>query len=369
MARPSEAVIDLAAIGHNFAYARACAGGREVIAVIKADAYGHGAVPMARALTRRGCGRFAVLCVEEMVALREAGIDAPVLVLAGPHDAQDAHELVRSGATAVVHHERQLGWLSEASAGAATPTPVQVELDTGMRRMGVAPEGAARFFETLEATRGLRLSGVFTHLACADETDLSASAAQYEAFGALLRTHVPQAGAAGFEVHVANSAGLLAAPALPLRGSAVRPGLMLYGARPAHHLGAALRPAMTLRTEVVALREVEAGAAVGYGGTWRAPTRGHVATLGAGYADGIPRSLGGVGEVEIDGARAPLVGRVSMDSVGAWLGDRVVAPGAPACVFGGDGPRVEEVAERAGTISYELLVGVGARVARRYVDE
>ncbi len=369
MARPSEAVIDLAAIGHNFEHARVCAGGREVIAVLKADAYGHGAVPTARALARRGCGRFAVLCVEEMVALREAGIDAPVLVLAGPHDAQDAHELIRSGATAVVHHERQLAWLGEAGSGAAEPTPVHVELDTGMRRMGVAPEHAARFFETLAAARGLRLAGVFTHLARADEPDLAPSVAQHEVFAALLDAHVRDAASGAVEVHVANSAGLLAAPALPLRGSAVRPGLMLYGAPPGPHLGEALRPAMTLRSEVVALREVEAGTPVGYGGTWRAPRRGYVATVGAGYADGIPRSLGGVGEVEVGGERVPLVGRVSMDSVGVWLGDRRVAPGTPVCVFGGAGPPVEEAAERAGTISYELLVGVGARVARRYVGE
>jgi alanine racemase len=365
MARPSEAVIDLSAIGENFEVARRRAAGREVIAVIKADAYGHGAIPTAGALVRRGCKRLAVLCVEELVALREAGIDVPVLVLAGPHDADDAHEIVRSAATAVVHHVGQIESMAQAAAGLAQPVGVHVEVDTGMRRMGVEPAEAAALFEALRGRAALVLQGVFTHFSSAEDEDLTASHEQLKRFAALLESHAR--GVA--EVHVANSAGLLAAPQLPLMGSAVRPGLMLYGARPAPHLGEELAPAMTLRTQIVALRAVKAGESVGYGRTWRAPGPGRVATIALGYADGIPRSLGSGGEVEIAGERAPLVGRVSMDSVGVWLGTRRAELGATVCLFGGEGPRVDDAAARAGTISYELFVGVGSRVARRYVGD
>jgi alanine racemase len=365
MARPSEALIDLAAIGKNFEIARERAAGREVIAVVKADAYGHGAVPVARALVRRGCTRFAVLSVEEMVALREAGIDAPVLVLAGPHDSKDAHEIVRSGATAVLHHAGQIEWLGEATRGAAQPLAVHIEVDTGMRRMGVAPTEAGGLFEALERRDSLALRGVLTHFSSAEEADLGPSEEQLERFARLLQKHAPEVA----EVHVANSAGLLAAPRLALMGTGVRPGLMLYGARPAAHLGAELSPAMRLETEVIAVRHVDAGEGVGYGGAWCAPDAGQVATIGLGYADGIPRSLGGVGEVEIAGRRAPLVGRVSMDSAGVWLAAQTATVGASVCVFGSEGLRVEEVAERAATISYELLVRVGARVTRRYIGD
>ncbi len=365
MARPSTALIDLAAIGKNFERARRMAEGRDVIAVIKADAYGHGAVAVASALARRGCNRFAVLSVEEMVVLRDAGIEAPVLVLAGLLDAEDAHEIVRSRATAVLHHRGQIEWMGLATRGATRPVDVQLEVDTGMRRMGVAPAEAAPVFEALARRGTLRLQGVFTHFSRADEGDLDASRAQLEQFGVLLAKHAPEVA----EVHVANSAGLLAAPRLPLMGTAVRPGLMLYGARPAPHLGAELSPALRFETAVIAVRAVGAGEPVGYGGTWRAPGAGYVATIGLGYADGLPRNLGGEGEVEVVGRRAPLVGRVSMDSAGVWLGAAAVPVGAPVCVFGSQGLRVEEVAERAGTISYELLVRVGDRVTRRYRDD
>ncbi len=365
MARVREAVIDLGALSHNYAVAKRRAAGRQVIAVVKADAYGHGAVACARALRRAGCRALAVLSAGEMVELRDAGLAGPILILAGPQDVEEARIVAARRGIPVLHHRGQIEWVAAAARALGGTLPVHVEVDTGMRRMGVAPEEAPAFLAEVAKHPGLELAGVMTHYARADERDLGPTRAQQERFEAVMNA----AGGPPGTRHVANSAGLLAAPGLPLIGDAVRPGLMLYGSRPGPHLGAELQPVMSLETEVVALRSVGRGESVGYGATWRAIEPGYVATLGLGYADGLPVSLSNVGEVGIAGRRAPLVGRVSMDSVGAWLGARPEPVGTRASFFGPDAASVEEVAAQAGTLSYELLVRVGARVSRRYLPD
>jgi alanine racemase len=244
---------------------------------------------------------------------------------------------------------------------------VQLEVDTGMSRMGVAAEAAADALARIAGERGLRLDGVYTHLARADEEDLAATRAQLERFARVLAEARARGVAPGL-VHVANSAGLLAGPALgdalPAELNAVRPGLVLYGARPAPHLAADLRPVMTLRARVVNLRRVAAGDAVGYGGTWRAPRPTRIATVGLGYADGIPWSLAGRGEMALRGRRVPVVGRVSMDLATLDVGDGPAELGDAVVAFGAGGPSVEEVAAWAGTIPWEILVRVGRRAAR-----
>lgn len=363
----SEVRIDLEALAHNFSVAREAASGADVIAVLKADAYGHGAVPAARCLLERGCRKLAVLSLSEAQALRDAGIDAPILFLAGPQSSDEAQAAVGAGLTPVLHHLDQLEWMTRAARPAPSRVPVQVEVDTGMRRMGVAPEQAAAFFMTLLAQDELKLEGVFTHLARADEALPGPSLEQIDAFEAILR-RLP---APPPEHHVHNSAGLLhvAAKTLPLVGNAVRPGLMLYGVSPAAHFDAGLRPVMSLRAPVVAVRRLRAGDGVGYGGTWRAPRAGLLATLRAGYADGVPWTLSGRGSALLAGRRRPVVGRVSMDYSTLWVDEGSVEIGSSATIFGSDGAltlSVEEVATEARTSRYEVVTRVGSRVPRRY---
>jgi len=242
-----------------------------------------------------------------------------------------------------------------------------------MRRMGAAMEEAVELLESVAREPALRLEGVYTHLARADEPDLGPTLEQ----AARLRALLAEARARGVRpglVHCANSAGLLVgaalAAALPEAG-AVRPGLALYGVRPAPHLAAALRPAMTLRTRVAHLRVARPGDAVGYHALYRAPRCTRIATLPLGYADGVPVAASNRGAVLIRGRRCPFAGRVSMDFVGVDVGEAPVELGDEAILFGaaeqGSLP-VEEAAEAAGTIAYEMLVRVGARVRRVHAE-
>ena len=409
--RPTVAIVHLAAVRANFAEARRRAEGREVIAVVKADAYGHGAVPVARALLEAGCRQLAVLSVDEACALRDAGVEGPILVLGGVHGAADV--AVAQRLTPVVHHAGEIERLSAAAKvrstsipgggppplgsaslrgrfaplpgggppplgsaslrGRFAPLPVHVEIDTGMHRMGVVAEEAVELLAAVDAEPALTLEGVYTHFARADEPDLTPTLEQVAEFRRVLDAARERGIEPGL-VHCAHSAGLLAGKrvfdALPEAG-AVRPGLMLYGVRPAPHLEAELRPAMTLRTRVAHVRRLRAGDAVGYAALFRAERDTRVATLPVGYADGVPIAASNRGSVLIRGRRLPMIGRVSMDYVTVDAGDAPVEIGDDAILFGGDDAGrlpVEEAAAAAGTIAYELLVRVGARVPRSVED-
>jgi len=349
------------------------AAGRRVIAVVKADAYGHGAAPVATALVAAGCNGLATWSVGEAVALRDAGITAPLLVLAGARDAGEADEVVARELTAVLHDPQGSALLAAAARRrGGAKVSVHVEIDTGMSRMGVPLTDAESFLARVAGDPALALAGVMTHFARADEPDLAPTRAQLHAFAdvvaGLHRRGVPPG-----RVHAANSAGLVALAELaaePPRQDAVRPGLLLYGAQPSADRPCALRPVMSLRAPVVALRRVRRGEAVGYAALYRARADTRIATLALGYADGVPISASGRGSVWLAGARRPIAGRVSMDYVGVEVGDAAVEIGDAAIVFGSEtagGPAVlpvEEAAASAGTISYELLVRVGARVRR-----
>ena len=365
------AVIDLRALVANFEIARRQAGGAEVIAVVKADAYGHGDVRVAGALVDAGCSRLAVVTVSEAVALRDAGLQVPILVMGGMGSSEEAREVVARGLTPVLHDARPIPWLTAAVDG--PPLPVHVEVDTGMHRMGVSWPTASLLLESLHESPELALEGVYTHLARADEVDLEPSLRQVDRLARLLEG----VGALGIEppcIHFANSAGLLAGGVLSgrlPRVDAVRPGLMLYGVTPADHLTPpeGLQPVMTLRARVVALRNVPKGEGVGYAGMFRASRDTRVATLPLGYEDGVPISTSNRGTVCIRGQRLPIVGRVSMDFITVEVGDATVELGDEAVIFGGSGAMhraVEEAAADAGTIPYELLVRVGSRVPRVY---
>ncbi len=375
----TRALIDLSALRANFALARELAGGREVIAVVKADAYGHGALEVARCLEAEGCGRQAVFTVDEGCALREAGLRAQILVLGGLGSAREAREVGRYALTPVVHNPESLAWARQAAEECEGGLPVHLEVDTGMRRMGSDPDKALALAEAIAAHPGLELDGTYTHFASADCPDLSSALEQVRVFRGFLDALAARNLSPGL-VHAANSSAVLAGPglldALP-EARGVRPGLMLYGARSALHEDPQrrLRSVMSVHTRVAAVRTLEAGEAVGYGSTWQADGPTRVVTLPLGYADGVLRSLSDRGQVWLAGGRRRMVGRVSMDSVSVEVADPAVpvSVGDPATFFGrapeGEGGiPVEEQAEAAGTLAYELLVRVGDRVPRIAVD-
>jgi alanine racemase len=374
--RPTTARIDLAALAHNYAEAQRLAEGRQVIAVVKADAYGHGAVPVARRLVAAGCTRLAVATVTEAAELRAAAVRVPLLVLGGIHDAAEADDAAALDLVPVIQHAGHVTLLARAARERGGQLAVELEVDTGMARMGVPPEDVAALAASIAREEALALEGVYTHLAGADEADLASSRRQLALFREVL-AGLRSRGLAPARAHVANSAGLMAgaelAGALPPDVNAVRPGLMLYGVQPtAERAGvAALRPVMSLRTRVANVRHVRRGDAVGYGATFRAKQRGRIATLPIGYADGVPWSLGNRGHVLLRGRKLRIAGRVSMDLLTLDVGELPLEIGDPVLVFGQDGGDrlpVEELAEAAGTIPYELLVRVGRRVPRVLED-
>ncbi len=372
----NRAIIDLSALRANYDLARELADGRDVISVVKADAYGHGAADVARCLESAGCRRLAVMTPAEGCGLREAGSEAQILVLGGLGDAGEARLAGEYGLTPAIHNPEGLGWAREAAAARADGAlPVHLELDTGMRRMGSDSGGALELAEAIAADPQLELDGTYTHFASADSPDVASALEQLQLFRQFLEALEARGVSPGL-IHAANSSALWAGPgllgALP-EATAVRPGLMLYGARTALHEDPdrRLRPVMSVRTRVAALRSLSPGEAVGYGSTWRADRPTRIATLSIGYADGVLRSLSNRGEVWLAGARRPLVGRVSMDSVTVAVDDPEVrlAVGDPASFFGaspegGAGIAVEEQAEAAGTLAYELLIRVGDRLPR-----
>ncbi len=373
--RPTRAEINLEALRHNLRVIRRHAGGARVWAVLKADGYGHGAPAVARTLERdRRVDGFCVALLEEGVELREAGIVAPILVMGG-HYGNAHEEVIARGLVPVVHDLGQIAAFARlVRAGVATgPIDAHLKVDTGMARLGVTmkelPALAARLGDYPE----VRIRGLMTHLACAEEAsegETVEQVARFEEATALLARH----GVAPEVRHAANSAALLRGHAC---FDAVRPGISLFGVSPRagdEPLARDLKPVMRVRTEIVALRAVEAGAQVGYGATWRAPGPALIATVAMGYADGLSRQLGNCGHVLVRGKRAPIVGAVSMDMAmidvtaidGAAEGDEAVVLGSQEGPLGRDAISADEIASRAGTIPWEVLTSISRRVPRFY---
>ena len=347
------AIVDTAALRHNLGRMRATAPGARVMAVIKANGYGHGLVPVARALA--GTDGFAVARLEEGLALREAGLANPVLLLEGVFSPDQLAIAAGQRFDLMVHSVEQLALL-EGRVG-SEPVAAWIKVDTGMNRLGFRVEDLPAAYERLRRVANVAPDPTLvTHLANADDLLDSTTPQQLRAFAAAT------AGLPG-ERSIANSAALLAWP--EARADWVRPGVALYGVSPfpdgtGADLG--LRPAMTLQTEVIAVKHVRAGETVGYGGTWRAERDTRMAVVAAGYGDGYPRSVGSGAPVLVDGRRAPLIGRVSMDMITVDVTDHPgVATGDPVVLWG-DGVPVEEIARHAGTIPYELICGVSQRV-------
>jgi alanine racemase len=359
------AEIDQGALVRNLRAIRARSHGRRVIAVVKADAYGHGAVLVARALSRDGCDAFAVISVDEALELREAGLQEPILVLGGLLEPDEADTALARGVTPVVSRIDTLDWLAKAASRANRAAAFHLKLDTGMGRLGLAADELPAFLERLRGAPELRLEGVMTHLAEADDLEADATTLQRALFAAGL-ARVRAAGFAPDWIHVDNSAGIARGPTPGT--NAVRPGLWLWGAEPMLAGGHALEPVMSLFARVIHAKVVRRGTRVGYGGDFVAREPSRILTLSIGYADGLPRAVGGKIDVGFRGRRVPLVGRVSCDlATAAVPGEEPVEPGDAVLIFGRSGALaipVEETARAAGTISYEILARIGPRVPR-----
>ena len=363
--------IDLGAVRDNITALRRVAAPAAILAVVKADGYGHGAVPVARAALDAGATWLGVALVEEGVALREAGIDAPILVLSEP--APDAAAtVVAHRLTPVVYTPGGIDTLAKAVVDSGTDEPLAVHLkvDTGMHRVGIAPAEAVRLAQRVGERTELVLGGVCTHFAVADEPDDPYTAEQLARFHAVL-ADLEAAGVRPPLVHAANSAGLLAFPAANY--DLVRTGIAIYGIAPAVALAdrIPLHPALSFKARVSYVKTVAAGSRLSYGLRYEVARSARIATVPVGYADGVPRNLAHVGgEVLVGGRRVPIAGTVTMDQILLDVGDAPVVVGDEVVLIGRQGDAevtATDWADRLGTIPYEIVCGIGPRVPRRFV--
>ncbi|WP_447976588.1 alanine racemase [Candidatus Nitrospira bockiana] len=363
------AVVDLDALAHNLRYLRRCIPDScEILAVVKADAYGHGAVRVTQALRTLGVHRFGVATLEEGLTLRRAGIEEPVLVMGAllPEQCADA---VAHGLTPIVHHPDIADHLAKAVPAAFAPYPVHLKHETGMGRLGLSGDEILALLRAPIFQDRLRAEGLMTHLADADNADPSFTHDQVHRFRVLL-DRVKAAGFAVPLVHAANSAAILFHPFAHF--NVVRPGLMLYGYHTAAHARDAvdLRPVLSLSAKVVQVRTLAAGDSVSYNRQFIAPRPSRIAVLPIGYADGYSRLLSNRGAVLIRGRRAPIVGRVCMDMTMVDVtGIPNVIPGDEAVLIGQQGGlriTAAHLAAWSQTIPYEVLCAIGPRVHRVY---
>ncbi|WAM47801.1 alanine racemase [Vreelandella venusta] len=360
--RPLVAHIDLDALRHNYQLASRCAPQSRSVAVIKADAYGHGALECARAL-EADVPAFAVACIEEAISLREGGIKKPIVLLEGIFTADELALVDQHNFWISVHSEWQVEALLAFSP--RQPIPVWMKVDSGMHRLGFSIDEAPGVWQRLASAPQVTALHLMSHFATADAREGSYFNRQMTALKTL-------AEALDAPLCLANSPATLAWPIA--HGDWNRPGIMLYGSDPledANDITRQLRPVMSLRSEIIALRELEEGEPVGYGGRWRASRRSKIAVVAAGYGDGYDRHAIDGTPVLVNGQRCAIAGKVSMDMLtvdvtdvpGAVIGSEVVLWGAAS-----DGAvlSIDEVARYCDTISYTLLTGVLPRAPRRY---
>jgi alanine racemase len=366
--RPTVAEVDLGAVQRNFRRVNGAIGpGVQVWGVVKADAYGHGAVAVARALEPL-CDALAVSLVEEGLELRGAGIKGPIMVLGAYYELRQG-DVLAARLTPVVYDLGDLDRFAAAAARRGRRADIHVKVDTGMSRLGVSTAELPAVLAALHARSSLRLAGLCTHFASADVPDPELTEEALRRFAGCLDL-ARREGFSDLVNHAANSAAAVRFPAARL--DAVRPGLALYGAMPSRHVTLpGLEPTMRLSTRVMAVHEIPTGATVSYGGLWRAPRPSRIATLPIGYADGYPRHV--TDAVALTrGRRVPLVGAVCMDMLmidvtdvpGSVVGDAVT-------LIGHDGTEqisVDDLAGWAGTVSYEVLCGISKRVPRVFTE-
>lgn len=366
---PTSASVDLTALVHNLTqFRKTLVPGCDIMAVVKANAYGHGAVETAKTLLRQGVSRIAVVSIEEGITLRQAGINAPIVIL-GPVFPEQFTDLFAHQLTPVVSDADTLPKLAQAASSFHPPYPIHLKVETGMGRLGLTQEQVANLFGSQGFPRTLHLEGLMTHLADADGPATHSTHEQLIRF----RNAVKIVTASGFRVpliHAANSGGAVRFPEAQF--SLVRPGIMLYGY---HTLPKSvpvpdLKPVLSLRTSIAQLRTIQPGHRVSYNGTFTATQPTTIAVLPVGYADGVSRRLSNRGCVLIHGQRAPITGLVCMDMlmvdvtkiVGATIGDEVVLIGSQ----GEDRITADDIATWTGTIAYEVLCTIGPRIPRHY---
>ncbi|WP_440060791.1 alanine racemase [Pseudomonas syringae] len=355
--RPARALIDLQALRHNYRLARDSSGGR-ALAVIKADAYGHGAVHVAQALEAQADG-FAVACIEEALELRAAGIRAPILLLEGFFEADELALIVEHDLWTVVHAIWQLEAVEQAQLG--KPLTVWLKLDTGMHRVGLHPSEYRAAYQRLLATGKVARVVLMSHFSCADELNSACSDQQVAVFEAARQGLVA-------ETSLKNSPAVMGWPKIPNDWS--RTGIMLYGATPfdqTQPLAERLQPVMTLESKVISVRELPAGEAVGYGATFVSERPLRIGVVAMGYADGYPRHAPTGTPVLIDGQRSRLLGRVSMDMLCVDLTDVPQAGLGSRVELWGKAVLASEVATQAGTIPYQIFCNL-RRVPRIYSE-
>lgn len=366
--RPVWAEIDLDAIYSNTALLRTkLCNNASLCAVVKADAYGHGAVEVSRAAIKAGASSVSVAILDEAVQLRMGGIEVPIIVL-GYTSPEQAELLACWNIEQTVFSREQAEALSSVGVAKGKPLPVHLKVDTGMNRLGVSPDQAAEFASLLSVLPGLKLQGVYTHFSDADSLDNAYTLWQHEQFLSVIRTMQNQQTTACC-CHAGNSAALLRYPETHF--DMVRAGIMLYGYWPSREMdrSIALTPAMCLKTRIVLLKHVPAGTAVGYGRRHITQSKARIGTLPLGYADGYSRRLSGVAEVVVRGVRVPVVGNICMDQCMIDVsGVEGVSEGDEVIVFGKGGVSVEEVADWLGTIEYEVLCMVRNRIPRKYLQ-
>lgn len=356
--RRPQATIDLAALEHNFARVKQLAPNSKILAVLKANAYGHGMLPVAQALKQADA--LGVARLDEALALRAGGIARPIVLLEGFFHPDELAQIVASNLQLVIHHREQAQALLAAELDA--PVRVWLKVDSGMHRLGIYPHEFDELYQRLSQSANIQGPlRLMSHFAGSDELDNGATVNQLALFQQITKS------SAG-EHSLANSAAVLNWP--QSHGDWVRPGLMLYGVSPmADAVGNdhGLKPVMTLSSSVIAIREVNAGDAVGYGGSWIAAQRTRLAVVAMGYGDGYPRGAGNNAAVLINGKRLPIVGRVSMDMITVNIAAEPVAVGDKVILWGAELP-VEQLARCVDTIPYELLCNITSRVQFSYTS-
>jgi alanine racemase len=369
--RPTVAEIDLGALAFNYhQIQRRVPKGVSILGVVKANAYGHGAVPVALKLERLGVDYLGVAMAEEGIELRKGGVKVPILVMGGFFE-EEADRVLAYGLTPVVFQKDSLSVLSKAAEKQHRKAKIHLKADTGMGRLGVPVDFWTEFLREVKQFPGIEVEGVLSHFSMTEEGEEPFTACQWSAFqNALAMTR--EAGISFKYLHIANSANLTAYPSYC--GNLVRPGIMLYGAYPSPTLKESipLKPVMTLKTQIHFLKSLPPGTRISYGGTFTTKRGSLIATLPIGYADGYSYGLSNRGEVLVRRKRAPVVGRVCMDYTlvdvtdvpRVSVGDEVILMGKQ----GRERITADEIAEKTHSISYEVLCLVGRRVPRIYLE-
>ncbi|MBN2721118.1 MAG: alanine racemase [Proteobacteria bacterium] len=362
------AEVDLEAVRSNFRFARSLLPpGTPMLPVVKADAYGHGAVPVSRVLEEEGAGALLVATVDEGAELRKGGIESSILIL-GRMTRSEIDAALRWRCEISIPCPEMAQGVSKAAVRKGITAPVHIKVDTGMTRLGIPWETASKEIARIARLPGLKILGVFTHFANADLGDREFTRIQRERFQTI-RAELGESNVTAL-FHMANSAGILTAQGA--EGTGARPGIMLYGSPPSHIVSSrGLSPVLSWKCRVLQVHEVPAGTGISYGHDYITKRPSRIATISAGYADGYPRSLANKGQVLLHGRRAPVRGRITMDMTMVDVTDIPEAgPGDEVILIGRQGEETisaSELASWAGTISYEIFCGISHRVKRLYL--